>query len=56
MTDPTTDAAGVGSICSHPDRSINTVLWHRTLATVVLDVEQGRLDVRPDGPCGHRDD
>jgi isopenicillin-N N-acyltransferase-like protein len=56
MTDHTTDAAGVGSICAHPDRSMNPVLWHRTLATVVLDVEQGRLDVRPDGPCGHRDD
>jgi isopenicillin-N N-acyltransferase-like protein len=47
---------GVGGICAHPDRSMDPVLWHRTLATVVLDVERGRLDVRPDGPCGHRDD
>lgn len=55
MTDHTTDAAGVGSICAHPDRSMNPILWHRTLATVVLDVGRARLDVRPNGPCGHRD-
>lgn len=44
----------VGGICCHPDRSMDPVLWHRTLATVAIDVEQSRLDVRADGPCGHR--
>ena len=53
---PRDRADGVGSICAHPDRSTDPVLWHRTLATVALDVEQVRLDVRADGPCGHRDD
>lgn len=45
----------VGGICCHPDRSMDPVLWHRTLATVALDVECSTLDVRTDGPCGHRE-
>ena len=28
--------------------------WHRTLATVAIDVASATLDVRADGPCGHR--
>jgi isopenicillin-N N-acyltransferase-like protein len=54
MTDHENGPSGVGAICCHPDRSTNPVLWHRTLATVAIDVEQGRLDVRADGPCGDR--
>ena len=34
---------------------MNPVLWHRTLATVAIDVEHSRHDVRADGPCGSRD-
>lgn len=45
----------VGGICCHPDRSMDPVLQTRTLATVAIDVVAGRLDVRRDGPCGHRD-
>ena len=44
----------VGGICAHPDRSLDPVLWHRTLATVAIDVASSSLDVRADGPCGHR--
>jgi isopenicillin-N N-acyltransferase-like protein len=43
-----------GGVCRHPVTDTEPVLWHRTLATVVLDVVAGTLDVRPDGPCGHR--
>ncbi len=43
-----------GGVCAHPDRSMEPVLWHRTLATVSVDVERSRLDVRPGGPCGRR--
>ncbi len=44
----------VGGICCHPDRSMDPALWHRTLATVAIDVATSTLDVRADGPCGHR--
>ena len=43
-----------GGVCQHPLTDTDPVLWHRTLATVALDVSTGTLDVRPDGPCGHR--
>lgn len=46
---------GVGGICRHPDPEVEPALRTRTLATVVLDLDGSRLDVRPDGPCGHRD-
>ncbi|QNN54525.1 C45 family autoproteolytic acyltransferase/hydolase [Nocardioides mesophilus] len=55
MTDHDLTEDGAGAICAHPDRDTDPVLWHRTLATVALDVAGSRLDVRPDGPCGHRD-
>lgn len=55
MTDHDLGPSGVGAICCHPDRTMNPVLWHRTLATVAIDVEHSRLDVRADGPCGRRD-
>jgi isopenicillin-N N-acyltransferase-like protein len=45
----------VGGICCHPDRSMDPVLWHRTLATVAIDVASCSLDVRADGPCGRRE-
>ena len=33
---------------------LDPVLWTRTLATVAIDVTERSLDVRADGPCGHR--
>jgi len=42
----------LGGVCAHPDRATDPLLWHRTLATVAIDVERSRLDVRPGGPCG----
>ncbi len=41
-----------GGVCAHPDTSVDPVLWHRTLATVAIDVGRSRLDVRDGGPCG----
>jgi isopenicillin-N N-acyltransferase-like protein len=41
-----------GGVCAHPDTATEPVLWHRTLATVALDVERARLEVRAGGPCG----
>ncbi len=55
MTDHDRVDDGSGAVCAHPDRSMDPVLWHRTLATVAIDVMSARLDVRADGPCGHRD-
>jgi isopenicillin-N N-acyltransferase-like protein len=43
-----------GGVCRHPFVDTDPVLWHRTLATVAIDVASRSLDVRPDGPCGHR--
>jgi isopenicillin-N N-acyltransferase-like protein len=43
-----------GGVCRHPLTDTDPVLWHRTLATVAIDVRRRTLDVRPDGPCGHR--
>jgi isopenicillin-N N-acyltransferase-like protein len=43
-----------GGVCRHPVTDTDPVLWHRTLATVALDLAGRRLDVRPDGPCGNR--
>ena len=45
-----------GGVCSHVDERTDPSLWHRTLATVALDVTAGTLDVRPDGPCGAKSD
>ena len=45
----------VGGVCCHPDTRMDPVLWHRTLATVAIDVESATLDVRADGPCGRRE-
>lgn len=43
-----------GGVCRHPLVDTDPVLWHRTLATVVIDARSRTLDVRRDGPCGHR--
>ena len=43
-----------GGVCRHPWTDTDPVLWHRTLATVSLDVVRRGLDVRDGGPCGHR--
>jgi len=45
----------VGGVCCHPDTTMDPVLWHRTLATVAIDVRSSTLDVRLHGPCGHRE-
>ena len=41
----------VGGVCAHPDESLEPVLQHATLATVVLDVAGRALDVTRGGPC-----
>jgi isopenicillin-N N-acyltransferase like protein len=43
-----------GGVCRHPHTELDPVLWTRTLATVAIDVTACSLDVRADGPCGHR--
>lgn len=43
-----------GGVCRHPLTDTDPLLWHRTLATIVIDVVARTLDARPDGPCGHR--
>jgi isopenicillin-N N-acyltransferase-like protein len=43
-----------GGVCRHPLTETDPVLWHRTLATVAIDVASRSLDVRENGPCGHR--
>jgi isopenicillin-N N-acyltransferase-like protein len=45
------DHRDVGGVCAHPDRSMDPVLQHATLATVALDVAGGRLTVTAGGPC-----
>ncbi len=41
----------VGGVCAHPDRSMEPVLQHATLATVVVDVANRSLGVSDGGPC-----
>jgi isopenicillin-N N-acyltransferase-like protein len=48
-----THRADGGGVCAHPREDEEPLLWHRTLATVGIDVAEGRLDVRDGGPCGH---
>jgi isopenicillin-N N-acyltransferase-like protein len=43
-----------GGVCRHPLVATDPALWHRTLATVTLDVAGRTLAARPDGPCGQR--
>ncbi len=43
-----------GGVCRHPITSTDPRLWHRTLATVVLDPAGRSLEVQENGPCGHR--
>lgn len=43
-----------GGVCRHPITTTDPVLWHRTLATVAIDPVGRTLDVRENGPCGHR--
>ena len=45
------DHAQVGGICVHPDLSMEKVLQHATLATVVVDTGNGSLQVGAGGPC-----
>jgi isopenicillin-N N-acyltransferase like protein len=40
-----------GGVCSHVDERTERELWHRTLATVTIDVASGSLDVMAGGPC-----
>lgn len=43
-----------GGVCRHPITSNDPVLWHRTLATVVIDTVGRTLEVHDGGPCGER--
>jgi len=43
-----------GGVCRHPLTETDPLLWHRTLATVAVDVASRSLDVHENGPCGHR--
>jgi hypothetical protein len=43
-----------GGVCRHPLTDTDPVLWHRTLATVAIDVAARTLEVHENGPCGHR--
>lgn len=45
------DHRAVGGVCAHPDRSMDPVLQHATLATVALDVTGRGLTVTAGGPC-----
>ena len=44
-----------GGVCRHNFVDPDPVLWHRTLATVAIDVTGRSLDVTDGGPCGHHD-
>jgi isopenicillin-N N-acyltransferase-like protein len=54
VVDAMTHHLADGGVCRHPITSTEPVLWHRTLATVAIDVAGRTLDVRENGPCGHR--
>jgi len=45
------DHADVGGICAHPDRNLEPVLQHSTLATVAIDPGRRLLEVNTGGPC-----
>jgi isopenicillin-N N-acyltransferase-like protein len=45
------DHAEVGGVCAHPDRSLDPVLQHATLATVAIDTIGHTLSVGVGGPC-----
>jgi len=44
-----------GGVCRHNFVHPDPLLWHRTLATVAIDVTARTLDVTDGGPCGHRE-
>lgn len=48
------DHADVGGVCAHPDRDVERVLQHATLATVAIDTAGHTLQVSPGGPCSAR--
>lgn len=48
--------ADLGGVCVHADTSLDPLLQHSTLATVVLDVASGTLDVSAGGPCARTTD
>jgi isopenicillin-N N-acyltransferase like protein len=54
VLDAMTHHLPAGGVCRHPLTDTDPVLWHRTLATVAIDAQARTLDVREDGPCGHR--
>ncbi len=51
VVDAMLDHDEVGGVCAHPDRSMEPVLQHATLATVVVDVANRSLGVSDGGPC-----
>ena len=46
------DHADIGGVCAHPDRTMEPVLQHATLATVAIDTVRHALQVSVGGPCG----
>jgi isopenicillin-N N-acyltransferase-like protein len=48
------DHRTVGGVCAHPDTATAPVLWHSTLATVVIDAVGRTLKATPGGPCARR--
>jgi len=54
VLDAMTHHVDEGGVCRHPSTDTDPVLWHRTVATIAIDVAARTLDARPDGPCGHR--
>jgi isopenicillin-N N-acyltransferase-like protein len=42
---------GTGALCCHPDPDAGIGARYETLATVGIDFQAGRLDVREGGPC-----
>jgi isopenicillin-N N-acyltransferase-like protein len=54
VVDAMTHHLADGGVCRHNFADPDPVLWHRTLATVVIDVRGRTLDATAGGPCGQR--
>ena len=51
VVDAMHDHDEVGGVCAHPDRTMEPVLQHATLATVAIDTVEHTLQVGVGGPC-----
>ena len=54
VVDAMTHHIADGGVCRHNFADPDPVLWHRTLATVVIDVRGRTLEATEGGPCGQR--